>query len=154
MLIMSAAVSASAQPASESQEKQEEAPTRVTLGDHPAHRAPAHQPGEWVELATETPAKHGQEFIVVGKDAGQLSKLRLDASKGTVIVLRVKVVYADGSTKVFPVEKRLKANGKKSTIVDLKSPKAIDRVVVKTETYTKGEYALYGTSGGGVVAGR
>jgi hypothetical protein len=149
LLTASAAVSASAQP------KQEESTERVSLDDRPApNRAPPRQPGEWVELATETPAKHGKEFIVVGKSAGAFSKLRLDASKGTVIVLRVKVHFDDGTSRTYQVDRRLKAAGRRSTVVDLKTTKPIDRVVVKTETYTKGEYALYGTAGGGVVAGR
>jgi hypothetical protein len=138
------------------QTKTEETSGRVSLNDQqPPAKTAAVRPGDWVELATETPAKHGKEFIVVGKDAGAFGKLRLEAAKGKVIVLRVKVYFDDGASKVYVVDKRLDAKRQKSTIVDLKTTKPIDRVVVMTETYTKGEYALYGSSSSpGVVAGR
>jgi hypothetical protein len=138
------------------QTKTEESSERVSLNDKDVPAKPATvRPGDWVELAIETPAKHGKEFIVVGKNAGAFGKLRLDAGKGKVIVLRVKVYFDDGASKVYVVDKRLDAKRHKSTIVDLKTTKPIDRVVVITETYTKGEYALYGASSSpGVVAGR
>jgi hypothetical protein len=138
------------------QSKTEETPARVSLSDKaaPTRSDAARQPNAWVELATGTPARHGKEFVVVGKDAGTFGKLRLDAGKGKVIVLRVKVHYDDGTAKFYMVDKRLDAKRQKSTLVDLKTQKAIDRIVVSTETYTNGEYSLYGASSSGVVAGR
>jgi hypothetical protein len=149
LIVVGAATQAAAQP------KAEESGGRVSLSDKPAPaRRDVRQPGQWIELASATPAKHGKEFVVVGKDAGMFGKLRLDAGKGKVIVLRVKVMFDDGTSRVYMVDKRLDAKRQKSTLVDLKTQKPIDRIVVMTETYTNGEYAVYGASSSGVVAGR
>src|SRR5579859_6756802 len=59
-----------------------------------AKPAAAQQTGE-VQLADPTPANHGTEFIVVGKDAGSFSQLRLAATNGKVIVRRVRIFFAD-----------------------------------------------------------
>jgi hypothetical protein len=150
LIVVGATTQAAAQP------KSEETSGRVSLNDKaaPTRSDAARQPNDWVELASATPAKHGKEFVVVGKDAGAFGKLRLEADKGKVIVLRVKVYFADGASKVYMIDKRLDAKRRKSTLVDLKTQKAIDRIVVMTETYTNGQYALYGASSPGVVAGR
>jgi hypothetical protein len=148
LIVIGAPTQAAAQP------KNEETSGRVSLSDKPAPSRPARQPGDWVELASATPAKHGKEFVVVGKDAGTFGKLRLDAGKGTVIVLRVKVYFDDGTSRGYMIDQRLVAKRRKSTVVDLKTQKPIDRIVVSTETYTNGEYAVYGASTSGVVAGR
>jgi len=39
-------------------------------------------------------------------------------------------------------------------LIDLDAHKAIDRIVVTTEPYTRGSYAIYGTAGTGGVARR
>jgi hypothetical protein len=150
LIVVGAGTQAAAQP------KSEEAPARVSLSDKavPTRSDAARQPNDWALLASGTPAKHGKEFVVVGKDAGTFGKLRLDAGKGKVIVLRVKVHFDDGTSRVYIVDKRLDAKRQKSTLVDLKTEKPIDRIVVSTERYTNGEYALYGASSSGVVAGR
>jgi hypothetical protein len=149
LIVVGAATTAAAQP------KSNEPTGRVSLSDKDAPtKRTARQPGEWVELASATPAKHGQEFVVVGKEAGLFRKLRLEVDTGKVIVLRVKVRFEDGTTRIYPIDKRLDAKRQRSTLIDLKSDKAIDQIVVKTETYTRGEYAVYGSSSAGVVAGR
>ena len=151
LLVVGAATqTAAAQP------KTEETTERVSLSDKdaPAKRTAARRPSEWVELASATPAKHGQEFIVVGRDAGTFDKLRLEAGKGKVIVLRVKVTFTDGTTKVYMIDKRLDAKRRRSTVIDLKTDQPIERIVVKTETYTNGAYTLYGSSSSGAIARR
>ena len=47
-------------------------------------------------IATPTPASHGTEFVVVGKEQGSFGKLRVDADKGKVIVRRVRIYFDDG----------------------------------------------------------
>lgn len=138
------------------QPKTEEPTERVRLTDYdaPAKRNAARHPAEWAELASATPAKHGRVFIGVGRDAGTFRKLRFEAGKGKVIVLRVKVTFVDGTTKIYPVDKRLDAKRQKSTVIDLKTEKPIEQIVVKTETYTNGAYVVHGSSSPGVVAGR
>ena len=110
--------------------------------------------GEWVQLATPTPASHGTEFVVVGKDAGEFSQLRIDPSAGRVIVRRVKIYYDDGKQKIVDVDKIIDASRKNNALIDLDAPKAIDRVVITTEQ-GRGSYALFGAAGGaGAVARR
>jgi hypothetical protein len=114
---------------------------------HPG-RNPADQ-GDWVQLATPTPANHGTEFFAVGKDVGTLAQLRVDAD-GKVIVRRVKIIFADGKQQIVDVD-RLLGGKQRSATIPLTSPQPIDRIVVTTEPGTKGSYALYGSSGAGVA---
>jgi hypothetical protein len=147
MIIVATAATAAAEP------KQEETSGRVSINENSDEKPdPPRQPGEWVEIASEMPAKHGTQFVIVGKEAGSFSKLRVDGAKSKTIVRKVKVVFTDGKVKTVQLDKTL-AKGK-STLVDLGDPKAIDRVVITTNPNTRGEYAIYGSSGGGVVSSR
>jgi hypothetical protein len=147
VIVVAAATSASAEP------KQEETSGRVSLNEKSDPKADApRQPGDWVEIASPTPAKHGTEFVIVGKEAGYFSKLRVEGAKGKTTVRKLKVIFADGSVKNVSLGKTLVRG--KSTLVDLGATKAIDRIVVSTETNTTGEYAVYGSAGGGVVGSR
>lgn len=147
MIVVVAASTATAEP------KQEETSGRVSLKENRDKKANApRQPGDWIEIASPTPAKHGTEFVMVGKDAGYFSKLRVDGSKGKTIVRKVKVHFVDGNSKIVQLDKTLHKG--KSTMVDLGEPKAIDRVVIVTDANTNGEYAIYGSAGGGVVGSR
>ena len=148
LIVIGSVATASAQP------KQEETSGRVSLKEKDAKPEAPRQPGDWVELASATPTTHGTEFVMVGKDAGTFGKLRIDASKGKAIVRKVRIYFDDGKLKVVQVDKILSAKGNKSTLIDLGDPKLIDRITVTTESDTKGEYALYGSSGGGVVGKR
>ena len=149
LILVGAAGTAAAEP------KQEESSGRVSLSDDGRRSGAAHRPASgWVELADPTTVKHGTTHVMVGKEAGTFGKLRIDAARGKVKVVRVKVHFQDGSSRTYRVGKRLSARGTKSTLVDLKTTKPIDRVLVTTERHTKGEFALYGSSSGGVVAGR
>jgi hypothetical protein len=127
-------------------------PDRISYGDTkaPDKHAPGRDNG-WTQLATPTPASHGSEFIVVGKEQGRFDKLRIAADKGTVIVRRVKIYFEDGKEKVVNVDSVLGPKHK-STDIELKAPAEIDRVVITTEPQGKGEYALYGSSGEGVAS--
>lgn len=109
--------------------------------------------GEWVEVATPTPASHGNEFIMVGDDAGSFSQLFITPAKGTTIVRRVRVYFTDGTNKKYTVDTAINKKGRKMAIVDFKAPRHIHHIVVSTE-YGKGEYAVYGASASpGVVSG-
>jgi hypothetical protein len=139
-ILAGAVATASAQP------EPAEPSGRVSYTDQAAAAKPAaaQQSGE-VELASPTPANHGLEFIVVGKDAGQFSQLRLAATSGRVIVRRVRIFFDDGSQQAADVDSVLDANRKKGATVTVKSPKAIDHITVSTEP-GHGTYALYGTA--------
>ena len=103
MFLVGAATTATAQP------KQEETSGRVSLSDSKAAEEAnePRAPSDWVELASPTPAKHGTEFIIVGKEAGGFGKLRIDAVKGSVPVKQVRVRFSDGKSKVFKLNKRV-----------------------------------------------
>ena len=105
----------------------------------------------WALIATSTPAKNGTEFIMVGKEAGPIGQLRIDAH-GLVIVVRMKVFFTDGTHRAFELDRRLGPHHK-SALVDLDAAKPIERVVVTTENYTKGTYKIYGSSGALVAGG-
>lgn len=139
--VLGAAATASAEP------KQKEISGRVRLTEKPADPSAADRPAGWIELASPTPARHGTEFVVVGEEAGDFVRLRVDAAKGRTILRKVKVFFIDGTTKTVQVDRILSTNGKKSATVELGGAKAIDRIVITTEPDTSGEYVLYGSSG-------
>ncbi|HTL38940.1 MAG TPA: hypothetical protein VL326_37670 [Kofleriaceae bacterium] len=109
-------------------------------------------PGDWVELADATPAKHGTEFVVVGAQQGSFGQLRINAANGRTTVRSVRVVYSDGSTKVVKVGAKLAPNGRKFAQVDLGASKPIAQLEVTTDRQGNGEYTVYGSSGGGTGA--
>lgn len=153
LILVGLTATAAAQP------KQEETSGRVSLKEDDARRkardsqAPR-APADWVELATPTPASHGTEFVMVGKDAGGFGKLRLDAVKGVVPVKTVRVVFTDGTAKSYRLGKRLDAKRQPSLYVDLPTTATIEQIVVTTDPRARGEYAVYGSGTGGVVADR
>ncbi len=147
IVVVSTAGLAAAQP------RHEESTARVRYGDE---GAPDPKPGEaedgWKQLATPTPAKHGTEFIDVGKDQGIFEKLRIDADRGRVIVRRVKIYFDDGKLQTVEVDRALDVQRGKSALIELKAPAPIDRIVITTEPQGNGTYALYGSSGDGAAA--
>lgn len=152
LIVAATATAASAEP------KQEEISGRVSLNENDGTKSDEPRPpSDWVELATPTPAKHGTEFIVVGREAGTFSKLRVEATTGRTNLRKVKVFFDDGTTKTVLIDKALSAKRRKSALVELGNAKSIDRIVVTTETHTRGEYAVYGSGGiapSGVVSSR
>jgi len=121
---------------------------RVSLDESKEGDTPR-APSQWLELADPTPAKHGTEFIVVGAQQGSFSRLRVDAAKGRTIVKQVRVDFSDGSKKTYKVGKTVSKNGRKFAEIELGATKPIEQVVITTDRQTKGEYALYGSSGAG-----
>ena len=148
VIVIAAGGAASAEP------KQEETSGRVRLDDKQNKKADEpRQPGDWVELASPTPAKHGTEFVIVGKDAGAFAKLRIDPAKGKTIVRKLKVFFVDGGVKTVQLDKVVSQG--KPALVQLGDAKTIDRIVITTETHTNGQYAIYGSSEvGGAVVGK
>ena len=118
-------------------------------------KEPIRTPGDWVELADPTPAKHGTEFVVVGAQQGSFSQLRINAAKGATTVRSVRVMFSDGTEKTMKLGKTVKGN--KFAVVDLGAEKPIWQVVVTTDRQGSGEYSVYGSSGpapGTVVSSR
>jgi hypothetical protein len=140
-----------AAPVATAAPEREESTARVSYSaaDRPARPAPRSADG-WVQLATPTTARHGTEFFVIGEEAGPLAQLRIEAASGKVIVERVKVYYTDGRTKTVE-SRRVLTSKRRGTVIALDG-KPVDRVVVTTESYTRGTYALYGSSAAGGAA--
>jgi hypothetical protein len=150
--LLAMTVTAAAQPKLQSFEpKRAESTARVSLQDK-KKKAPkvvkARQPWDWFEVGDTTPTTFGTVFFVVGDDAKTVGRLRIDAVAGRVLVRRVVIYFGDGSTKTFPVGKALDTKRAKSTFIELGGIKTIDRVVVTTDVYGKGEYAIYGSTVG------
>ncbi|HEY5946522.1 MAG TPA: hypothetical protein VIV40_13565 [Kofleriaceae bacterium] len=141
----------SVQPKLESVEpRHTESTARLSLQDKKKKKAPkvakVRQPGDWFEVGDATPAKFGTVFFVVGDDAKSVSKLRIDAVTGKVLVRRIAIYFDDGSTRILALNKTLDTKRAKSTFVDLGGIKTIDRVVVTTDAYVNGEYAIFGSA--------
>src|SRR5262245_11507803 len=105
VMVLGTAATVSAQPKREAPPKHDEAGGRVRLNESTDQNPDAGRaPSDWVELASPTPAKHGTEFVMIGKEAGAFSKLRFDAAKGKTIVRKVKVFFDDGKVKTIDVD--------------------------------------------------
>lgn len=104
--VLGAAATVSAQPKREAAPKQEENGERVRLDDKKSAKTvdTVASAADWIELASPTPAKHGTEFVMVGKRAGSFTRLRLDAAKGKTIVRTVKIYFDDAKPKTVQVD--------------------------------------------------
>lgn len=101
-------------------------------------------PANFVELASATRAQAGTAFFVIGKEAGLFATLRLDRTKGKVVITRVRVIFDDGRMQLD--DRRATLDDKrKSFVIDIAPAKAIDRIVVTTEPFSDGEYVIYGS---------
>lgn len=122
----------------------EENAERVSYsGKHDKARVQAPTEPGWIELASETPASHGREFIEVDASAGALTQLRLTARSGRPGIQAVRVEYKDGSHRVFEVEKTLGA-ARGPAIVDLRGARTVIEVIVMTDRRSPGSYVLEG----------
>jgi hypothetical protein len=116
------------------------------------HVKPKVEPG-WIELASETPAGHGREFITVGADAGTFTQLRLTAASGRPGIRAVRVDYQDGSRRTYAIEKVLSAR-LRPVYVDLRGPREVRQIVVFSDRDSRGSYVLEGnTSATGIATG-
>jgi hypothetical protein len=107
--------------------------------DTPAKRSPTNPEGEWVQLASPTPCKHGRTFITVD---GRYAQLRVDAAKGRPLVQSVRIVYANGKDRVVRIGRTL-AGKQKTAVVEL-SGALIEHIVVQTDARSRGSYTVTG----------
>lgn len=151
--LLALTVTAGAQPKRESLEPKRPEPTaRVNLDENSKKKkkpkvVKVHRPGEWFEVGDATPAKYGSVFFGVGEHVNTVDKLRLDASKGRVVVRRVAVYFAGGGKQVFAINKVLDYKRAKSTVIDLGGVKTIEQIIMTTDANTTGEYEIWGSSG-------
>lgn len=83
--------------------------------------------------------------MVGGERTGNFGSLRVDAVSGRVVIRQVRVYFTDSTNKLYAVSKTLDAKRRKSTLIDLGSAKAIDRIVITTVGSTRGEYMIFGS---------
>jgi hypothetical protein len=148
LIVLGSSTTALAEP------KQEESSGRVSLKENDATNDPPRVAAEWVELADPTPAKHGKQFIIVGRESGYFSRLRVDAAKGRTYVRHVRVLFDDGTSKTVRLERAVSTKKRKSAIIDIADePRAIAQIIVTTDR-EGGQWSLYGIGTGGVVGSR
>jgi hypothetical protein len=129
----------------------EETTERISYNEaHNARGKPKAEPG-WIELASETPASHGREFIEVGADAGTFTQLRLTAAAGRPGIRAVRVDYQDGSRRTYEVEKVLSAR-RRPVYVDLRGAREVRQIVVFSDRDSPGSYILEGNTSDSVAA--
>jgi hypothetical protein len=137
LVVLLAQATASAQGS-----REESGPGRVSY-TAPMPR-PAPRP-KWVRLATPTPAANGTEYILVGRDAGRFSQVRVDTNHGRVFVVRVAVRYSDGVLQTFP-QGRWLDEAHPWIAIDLPRPRWIETIIVTTDRDTRGSYSVFGSS--------
>ena len=131
-----------------------ESTERLSYSDpSPKHPKPKRSEDGWVELATPTPASHGEEHIPIA-DAASFSRLRIDAASGRPIVRAVRVLYKNGKTKLTRVDRILDRKRKQFAVIDLKGAHEIDQVIVITERDSRGTYSVFGEPAHAGVASR
>jgi hypothetical protein len=116
------------------------------------HVKPKADPG-WIELASETPASHGREFIVVGADQGTFTQLRLTAASGRPGIRAIRVDYQDGSRRTYEIEKVLSAR-LRPAYVDLRGAREVRQIVVFSDRDSRGSYVVEGNTSVTGVASR
>jgi hypothetical protein len=105
---------------------------------------PKAEPG-WIELASETPASHGREFVEVSADASAFTQLRLTAATGRPSIRAVRVDYQDGSRRTFEIDRVLSARSR-PVYVDLRGARELRQVIVMTDRDSRGSYRLEGNT--------
>jgi hypothetical protein len=117
---------------------------RVTLGkqQHPA--AGRVHDGAWTELASTTSAAHGTEYVMIGREAGRYSQLRVVADNGWIEVRRLHVFFGDGSDHTYEVDRAIGRHHERAVTVPLNVAKEIERIAVTTSRESEGNYSVYG----------
>jgi hypothetical protein len=110
---------------------------------HHARPAPARSEDGWLEIASPTPATNGREFIPLDEGSGKIASLRIAASSGRLYVDTVRVEYADGTHRLFAIERVLDASKRAPALVDLRGPHDVRQIVVTTDASTKGSYVVH-----------
>lgn len=105
---------------------------------------PPHRTGDWVNLATPTPTRHGTEWIAVGRSAGAFRTLRIDVVSGTVNVRAIRVDFSNGEVTRFYVGKRLDRRHP-SAFISFNQPRWIDHIAITTARWPAGMYTLSGS---------
>lgn len=137
----------------------EERGGRVPYG--PKLRKPPPPPpprsGDWIQLATPTPTRHGTEWIVLDSRTSELRTLRIEATSGVVHLRRVRVEFVDGKVATYHLGQRLTSRLPNARI-DFGTRRQVERIAVTTARHPAGTYAVYGSWSiaprGELIAGR
>lgn len=123
-------------------------PDRRVPYDHPYdHHADRdhHRNREWTQLMSTTPAR-GQEFVNLGYGAGRIDQLRIVADNGRVFVRNVLIVFRDGSTRWYSVNRTLRERGDATATIQLDVDRPIARLAVNAREAGRGGgmFSVYG----------
>jgi hypothetical protein len=96
--------------------------------------------GRWMALGRAYSAQPQHQFVL-GRE--RLSKLRIEGVRGEPVIQSITVEFGDGSTQAVDLGMRLpRGTGE---VIDLNGGvRRIHRVIVYTDTRSRGAYALYG----------
>lgn len=94
----------------------------------------------WTLLDSST-AREGRNVIRVASKK-RFTKLKLEATRGAVVVDKVIVTFGNGRTRTIEVDARLGMN-RGAQILDLPgAAREIDRIIVVTKGRTRGSYTV------------
>jgi hypothetical protein len=106
------------------------------------HQPRAHRDGGWIELATPTPTRNGTEWFNIGRGTWY-SQLRIAANDGRVIIRHVTVMFADGGSRVYRIDRAI--NGHRDVLLRLDGQRRISQIAVTPDRDVRGTYTIYGS---------
>lgn len=98
----------------------------------------------WVQLGTPTPTRFGTETFMLGHTAGWYHTLRFEHVSGIVVLRQVRLVSNHHFVQTINVNIRLD-RWHDTTFINLGRPRYVDEIVVTTDRWPRGTYAIYGT---------
>jgi len=128
----------------------DESTRRVTLSE--TAKPQLRRDGDWIEIATPTPVRHGKEYITLRDDTGTISRLRIDSHAGRPYVYTVRINFTNGTSRIARIERAI--DKKRPVYVDLKGAKEIESLVVVTDPDSRAEYRVMGLPAAAGVARR
>jgi hypothetical protein len=97
--------------------------------------------GRWVSLARGYSARSDRQFIQVRGE--RLSKLRIEADRGAPVIEKIAIEFGNGEMQAVDLNMRLtRGTGE---VIDLNGrDRRVRRVIVYTDSRSRGAYSLYG----------
>ena len=109
-------------------------------------RPQAPRVGDWANLASAIPTRHGTEWITVGRQAGAFRSLRIDAVSGAVNLRSVRVEFSNGRISTFYVARTLDRRHPQA-LIELNAPRFIESIEITTARKPVGTYSVFGARG-------
>lgn len=97
----------------------------------------------WIPLARRTETLSGRQFINLDGRSKRLDLLRIEADRGTPVIKRIAVEYANGTREIMRVDASLSRGA--GQVIDLQGDRHVSRIVVIADPRYYGMYSIYGT---------